>query len=237
MISKLLCCTSLTAKNDCMHPPICAYLFTSCMHILPHWYYTAYKIYTEIEISKKYVSWDLLNIVPPKYRNHWVLKLVEAATVLPISRFHITVLPKASPVSQTDIISTTKNWEKGLSLCPFTQRLGNAQQRSSLKLELWHVKQCGRQPSCNPQSREQGELGVGGSCAERMKSSSPKTVLPGLPLIPIHPRLPEAQLHSHFRAPWDTLIFFFLIGPQAILEPSDVHCSLTPQEEASLRIL
>lgn len=178
MISKLLCCTSLTAKNDCMHPPICAYLFTSCMHILPHWYYTAYKIYTEIEISKKYVSWDLLNIVPPKYRNRWVLKLVEAATVLPISRFHITVLQKASPVSQTDIISTTKNWEKRLSLCPFTQRLGNAQQRSSLKLELWHVKQCGRQPSCNPQSRGARGAGGGGKLCRENEVKQPEDSTP-----------------------------------------------------------
>lgn len=161
-----------------MRSLICAYLFTSCMHILLYWYYTAYKIYTEIEILKEwYVSWDLLNIVPPKYRNHWMLKLVEAATVLPIYRFYFSVLQKASPVSQIDIITTTKNWEKGLSLCPFTQRLRNTQKRSSLKLELWHVKQCGRQPSCNPQpGREAGRKQL---CreneVEQPEDSTPRT--------------------------------------------------------------
>lgn len=179
------------------------------MHTLVYWCYTAYKIYTEIytEIKEYYVSWDLFNIVPPKCGNHWMQKLVEAATVLPTSRFHISVLQKPSPVSQIDVITTTKNWEKGLTQCPFTQRLGNTQKRSSPKLELWPVKQCGRQPSCNPQP---GRAGRKQLCreneVEQPKDSTPRTATdPSTPSSPWGPaafQLQGSMGHSNFFFNW-----------------------------------
>ena len=62
--------TSLPAKKVGAHPLICVYLFTKYMHVLRTKILHKYRTDTETEILKEwYVNQNLLNTVPPKFRN------------------------------------------------------------------------------------------------------------------------------------------------------------------------
>lgn len=170
-------------------------------------YYTIYKTYTEIEILKEwYVSQDLLNTTPPKYRYHGTLKLVEAPTALPTSRFHISLLKEPGRCRRQTYNHHCES--------PSTEAGKHTQE-----------KQGWRQLSCNPLPGEEGS-----SCAERTKSSSPKTAFRAAR----DPRTPSSSWGPAHSCPWaprNILYFSFVIWASRHIETS--RCPLAAQQQAA----